>query len=183
VPIPDGVRIIVTDSGVRRGLVDSAYNERRAQCEQGARLLGVRALRDVSVEIFAAHEKRLPPVVARRCKHVVTENDRTLKSVEALERGDLEAFGRAMNESHASLRDWFEVSIKELDALVEIQQSVPGCLGARLTGAGFGGCTVALAREEAVPAVIEAIQAGYPARTGKTPQIYVCRAAEGAGLA
>ncbi len=183
VPIPDGVRIIVTDSGVRRGLVDSAYNERRAQCEQGARLLGVRALRDVSVEIFAAHEKRLPPVVARRCKHVVTENDRTLKNVEALERGDLEAFGRAMNESHASLRDWFEVSIKELDALVEIQQSVSGCLGARLTGAGFGGCTVALVREEAVPAVIEAIQARYPARTGKTPQIYVCRAAEGAGQA
>lgn len=183
VPIPDGVRIVVTDSGVRRGLVDSAYNERRAQCEQGARLLGVKALRDVSVEMFAAREKQLPEIVARRCRHVVTENDRTLKSVEALKRGDLEAFGRAMNESHASLRDWFEVSIKELDTLVEIQQSAPGCLGARLTGAGFGGCTVALVRDEAVPLVIEAITAQYPARTGKTPQIYVCRAAEGAGPA
>ena len=88
-----------------------------------------------------------------------------------------------MNASHASLRDWYEVSIKELDVLVEIQQHVPGCLGARLTGAGFGGCTVALVQEDAVPAVTQAIQQEYPARTGKTPQVYVCRATDGAGLA
>ena len=183
VPIPNGVRIVVTDSGVRRGLVDSAYNERRAQCEEGARLFGVKALRDVSVEMFAAHEKNLPPLVARRCKHVVTEDDRTLASVDALKRGDLEFFGKAMNESHTSMRDWFEITTPEIDTLVEIQQNTPGCLGARMTGGGFGGCTVALVREGAVPSVTEAIQKEYPARTGKTPQVYVCRATDGAGLA
>jgi galactokinase len=183
VPLPAGVRIVVTDSGVRRGLVDSAYNERRAQCEEGARLLGVTALRDVTVEQFEAQRSRLPELTARRCAHVVTEDDRTLKSVEALKHGDLEFFGRAMNASHASLRDWFEVSIKELDVLVEIQQSVPGCLGARLTGAGFGGCTVALVREDAVPAMVEATHTQYQARTGKTPQVYVCHATDGAGVA
>jgi galactokinase len=183
VPLPAGVRIVVTDSSVRRGLVDSAYNERRAQCEEGARLLGVKALRDVSVEMFEARESQLPEQTARRCKHVITEDDRALKSVEALKRGDLEFFGRAMNASHASLRDWYEVSIKELDVLVEIQQNAPGCLGARLTGAGFGGCTVALVQNDAVPAVTEAIQREYPARTGKTPHVYVCRATDGAGLA
>jgi galactokinase len=183
VPIPNGVRIVVTDSDVRRGLVDSAYNERRAQCEEGARLMGVRALRDVSVEIFAAHEKSLPSLVARRCKHVVTEDDRTLASVEALKRGDLEFFGQAMNESHASMRDWFEITTREIDTLVEIQQNTPGCLGARMTGGGFGGCTVALVRENAVASVVEAIQKQYPAHTGKTPQVYVCRAMDGAGLA
>ena len=183
VPLPTGARIIVTDSAVRRGLVDSAYNERRAQCEEGARLLGVKALRDVSVEMFEAHQARLPAVVARRCKHIVTEDQRTLDSVEALKCDDLAAFGRLMNESHASMRDWFEITTPEIDALVEIQQKTPGCLGARMTGGGFGGCTVALAQEDAVPALIEAVQAQYPARTGKTPTVYVCRATDGASLA
>jgi galactokinase len=183
VPLPDGVRVVVTDSGVRRGLVDSAYNERRAQCEEGARLMGVKALRDVSVEMFKAYEKQLPPVVARRCKHVVTEDQRTLDSVQALRRGDLVAFGKAMNESHASMRDWFEITTQEIDTLVQIQQDMPSCFGARMTGGGFGGCTVALVRENAVPLVVEAIQKQYPARTGKTPQVYVCRATQGAGLA
>jgi galactokinase len=183
VPLPMGARVIVTDSAVRRGLVDSAYNERRQQCEEGARLMGVKALRDVSVEMFEAHQAGLPPVVARRCKHVVTEDQRTLDSVEALRRGDLAAFGKLMNESHASMRDWFEITTPDIDALVEIQQSTAGCFGVRMTGGGFGGCTVALAQENAVPALVEAIQAQYPARTGRTPQVYVCRAMEGAGLA
>jgi galactokinase len=181
--LPGGVRIAVTDSGVRRGLVDSAYNERRAQCEEGARLLGVKALRDVSVQMFEANESRLPALVARRCRHVVTEDQRTLDSVDAMKRGDLAAFGQLMNESHASMRDWFEITTKDIDTLVEIQQNMPGCFGARMTGGGFGGCTVALVREDAVPSVAEAIQTQYPARTGKTPQVYVCRATEGAGLA
>ena len=183
VPLPSGVRIVVTDSSVRRGLVDSASNERRDQCEQGARLMGVKALRDVSVEMFAAHEKELPAVVARRCRHVVTEDQRTLDSMEALNRGDLAAFGKAMNESHDSMRDWFEITTKEIDTLVEIQQNMPGCFGARMTGGGFGGCTVALVREDAASSVVDAIQTQYPARIGKTPQVYVCRATEGAGLA
>jgi galactokinase len=182
-PLPAGVRVVVTDSAIRRGLVDSAYNERRAQCEEGARLMGVRALRDVSVEMFEANKSKLPDVVARRCQHVVTENQRTLDSVEALTRGDLAAFGRWMNESHASMRDWFEITTRDIDTLVEIQQGAPGCFGARMTGGGFGGCTVALASQEAAPALVETIKTQYPARTGKTPQVYICRAADGAGLA
>ncbi len=183
VPLPAGARIVVTDSAIRRGLVDSAYNERRAQCEEGARQMGVKALRDVSVEMFEANRARLSDVVARRCQHVVTEDQRTLDSVESLKRGDLATFGRLMNESHSSMRDWFEITTKDIDALVEIQQNTPGCYGARMTGGGFGGCTVALAREEAVPLLVEAIRTRYPARTGKTPQVYVCRATDGAGLA
>jgi len=183
VPMPAGARVVVTDSAIRRGLVDSAYNERRAQCEEGARLMGVKALRDVSVEMFEAHQARLPAVTARRCKHVVTEDQRTLDSVEALKRGDLAAFGKLMNASHASMRDGFEITTPDIDTLVEIQQNTPGCFGARMTGGGFGGCTVALVQDGAVPAVVEAIEAQYPARTGKTPQVYVCRATDGAGLA
>jgi galactokinase len=125
----------------------------------------------------------LSDVVARRCQHVVTEDRRTLDSVEALKRGDLATFGRLMNESHSSMRDWFEITTNDIDALVEIQQNTPGCYGARMTGGGFGGCTVALAREEAVPSLVEAIRTRYPTRTGKTPQVYVCRATDGAGLA
>jgi galactokinase len=183
VPMPAGARVVVTDSAIRRGLVDSAYNERRAQCEEGARLMGVKALRDVSVEMFETHRAQLPAVTARRCEHVVTEDQRTLDSVEALKRGDLAAFGKLMNASHASMRDGFEITTPDIDTLVEIQQNVSGCLGARMTGGGFGGCTVALVQDGAVPAIVEAIQAQYPARTGKTPQVYVCRATDGAGLA
>jgi galactokinase len=183
VPLPAGVRVVVTDSAVRRGLVDSAYNERRAQCEEGARLMRVPALRDVSVEMFEASQAKLPPLVARRCRHVVTEDQRVLDSVEALRRGDLAAFGALMDASHASMRDDFEITTPDIDALVEIQQKTPGCLGARMTGGGFGGCTVALAPDEAVPALVQAIQTHYPARTGRTPQVYVCQATEGAGLA
>jgi galactokinase len=183
VPMPAGARVVVTDSAIRRGLVDSAYNERRAQCEEGARLMGVKALRDVTVEMFEAHQARLPAVTARRCKHVVTEDQRTLDSVAALKRGDLAAFGKLMNASHASMRDGFEITTPDIDMLVEIQQNTPGCFGARMTGGGFGGCTVALVQDGAVPSVVEAIQAQYPARTGRTPQVYVCRATDGAGLA
>lgn len=185
VPLPAGVRIVVADSGVRRGLVASAYNQRRAECEEGARLLaerlpGIRALRDVSVEAFEAHRDALPEPVRQRCQHIVYENQRVLDAVAALERGDLVTMGQLMDASHASLRDLYEVSGPELDALVEIARRVPGCLGARLTGAGFGGCTVNLVEESAVAAVVAAIERDYPARTGRTPQVYVCRAVDGA---
>ncbi|MGQ9674696.1 MAG: galactokinase [Chloroflexota bacterium] len=182
VPLPGEVSVVVVDSGVRRGLVDSAYNERRAQCEEGARRLGVPALRDITVDDLAARLGELPPVVARRCQHVVAENQRALESVAALQRNDPVALGGLMNASHASLRDLFEVSTPDIDTLVEIQQNAPGCLGARLTGAGFGGCTVALVQSEAVDEFKQVVGAAYPACTGKTPHIYVCRAADGAGL-
>ena len=186
VPLPADVRIVVADSGVRRGLVASAYNQRRAECEEGLRRLakhlpGIRALRDVSVAAFEAYKAVLPEPVRRRVQHVVYENQRVLDAVTALERGDLAALGRLMDASHASLRDLYEVSGPELDALVEIARSVPGCLGARLTGAGFGGCTVNLVEQHAVPAVVAAIERDYPARTGRTPRVYICRAVDGAG--
>jgi galactokinase len=182
VPLPQGVSVIVAHTGVHRGLSSSEYNTRRGQCETGAQLLGVKALRDVSVEQFEARKHELPPEVARRCQHVVYENARTLQSVEALERGDLATFGKLMIESHASLRDLYEVSCAELDAMAEITHNAPGCYGARLTGAGFGGCAVAIASQEAAPAVVAAIERDYPVRTGKTPQVYVCQATAGASV-
>ena len=182
VPIPPGVAILIADSGVRRGLVESAYNERRAQCEEAARRLGVPALRDVSPAELSARSSELPPLVARRARHVVEENQRVLDAVVALERGDLETFGQLMDASHASLRDLYEASSPELDALVAIARAVPGCYGSRLTGAGFGGCTVSLVAQETVDAVRQAIEEEYPRRTGQEPRIYVTHAAAGTGV-
>ncbi|MGB8646750.1 MAG: galactokinase [Anaerolineae bacterium] len=183
VSLPPGVAVVVTASGIQRGLVDSAYNERRAQCEEAARLLGVAALRDVSVEMFNARQGHLPPVTLKRARHAVTEDQRTLDSVAALERGDIAAFGRLMNESHASMRDDFENSTPDMDVLVEIQQQTEGVYGARMTGGGFGGCSVALVQNDAVQSLEQAIRTQYPARTGRKPEVYICHASEGAGLA
>ena len=185
VPLPPDVRVVVLDSGVRRDLATSAYNERRAQCEEGVRLLQqrlprVQALRDVTPADLERYAATLPPVVRRRCRHVVLENQRVLDGVAALERGDVSAFGAAMNASHVSLRDDYQVSCPELDALVEAAGARPGCLGTRMTGAGFGGCTVNLVRAEAVGAFVPAVQAAYQAQTGRVPSALVCRAEDGA---
>ncbi|MBI2952996.1 MAG: galactokinase [Chloroflexi bacterium] len=183
VPLPADVCIVVVDSAMRRDLLASAYNERRGECEAGASFMDVPALRDASAEVFGAYRNAMPTTVARRCWHVITENQRVLDGAVALERGDVAAFGRLMNASHASLRDFFEVTTPEIDTLVSIQQATHGCLGARLTGAGFGGCTVALVQRDAVPAFLEAVHTRYPAATGKIPQAYVCHAADGASVA
>ncbi len=185
VPLPTDVRVVVLDSGVRRELVSSAYNERRAQCEKGVRrfqhhLPHVQALRDVTPADLARYGSELPPVVLRRCRHVIGENQRVLDGVAALERGDVTAFGAAMNASHVSLRDDYEVSCPELDALAEAAWRQPGCLGARMTGAGFGGCTVNLVRVDAVDAFVPAVQAAYQAQTGREAAALVCQAADGA---
>jgi len=172
---------VVCDTGKRRGLVDSAYNERRAQCEEGARRLGVQALRDLDVAAFEAQSKELPPLLRRRCKHVVYENDRTLAAAEALRWGDLRSFGRLMNESHTSLRDLYEVSCDELDLMAAVAQSQPGCWGARMTGAGFGGCAVALVDLPAVEAFARNVAAAYERQAQRTPALYVCQASAGAG--
>ncbi len=182
VPLPEGVSIVVAHTGIHRGLSSSEYNTRRSQCEAGAQAFGVKALRDVSVETFEARKHELPPAIAARCQHVVYENARVLQSVQALEDGDLDTFGRLMIQSHASLRDLYEVSCLELDTMVKIMRDAPGCFGARLTGAGFGGCAVAVTRNEAVPALAAAIERDYPLRAGKTPHVYVCEAAGGAGI-
>ncbi len=181
-PVPRGATIVVCDTMKRRKLVSSEYNTRRSECEEAARLLGVPLLRDVSVAEFQKREKKLPPIVAKRARHVITEDTRVLEAVEAMRRDDLAAFGRLMDASHASLRDDYGVSSPELDAMVWVARTQPGCYGARLTGAGFGGCTVNLVRDDAVKAFIANVAAGYQFRTSIAPQIYACRASQGASV-
>ena len=188
VPLPlDEVAIIVTHSGSTRRLERSAYNERRAQCEAAVSVIarnepGVATLRDVTPAMLDAAAS-LDPVLFRRASHVVAENARVLDAVAALDAGDVASAGRLLSASHASLRDLYEVSSPELDALVEIAEAVPGVLGARLTGAGFGGCTIAIVRREAVGRLTEAILEAYPARTGLTPRVFEVRPSRGASMA
>ena len=181
VPLPQEVAVMVCDTSKRRGLVDSAYNERRAQCAEGAQRLGVATLRDLDVETFEAQAKQLPPVLRKRCRHVVHENDRTLRAVEALRRDDTAAAGRLMNASHTSLRDLYEVSCDELDLMAALAQSQPGCLGARMTGAGFGGCIVALVDRDAVETFRQMVGTLYERQSLRTPALYACHASAGAG--
>ncbi|MBC7223735.1 MAG: galactokinase, partial [Anaerolineae bacterium] len=185
VPVPSEAVAVIADTGVRRELTASAYNERRQQCEEGVRRLrrrlpGIRALRDVPWEALERWREDLPEVVYRRCAHVVRENARVLAAVEALRGGDLEAMGRLMDASHASLRDLYEVSCPELDLMVELARGLPGCFGARLTGAGFGGCTVSLVAAERAEAFARDLAAAYTARTGRAAAAFAARPAGGA---
>lgn len=181
---PDGsaTAVVVLDTGTRRGLVDSAYNERRRQCEAAAIHFGVSALRDVDLATFRAESAALDPVVARRARHVITENARVLEAKTAMENGDAVALGALMNASHASLRDDFEVSSPALNTMVELAQGEAACFGARMTGAGFGGCAVALVQETAVADFVQSVGERYQAATDLTPTLYVCQAAAGAEL-
>ena len=186
VAFPEGVELVVLHSGSRRKLDGSAYNERRAQCEAAVTSLAeldpsIQTLRDVTPAMLAAGRHRMDPLVARRAEHIVAENDRVQATVEAMEAGDLTALGRLFAAGHASLRDLFEISSPELDALVEIATSVPGVIAARMTGGGFGGCTVNLVRPDAVDALEAAILERYPARTGLTPMVLRVVVADGAG--
>lgn len=182
VPIPAGTAIIIANSNVKRGLVDSEYNTRRRECETAAAHFGVPALRDVSPDIFALHADELDETVAKRARHVITENARTEAAAEALAKGDLRAMGRLMAESHVSMRDDFEITVPPIDALVEIIGAVIGeAGGVRMTGGGFGGCVVALAPQEMAPAVEAAIAAKYPAASGLEATVYICQASAGAG--
>jgi len=179
IPLAQGPALVICDAKKRRGLVDSEYNRRRQECERGAAALGVRALRDVTPEALAARQGDLEPVTLQRCRHIVTENQRVLDAVAALEAGDLGAFGGLMNASHVSLRDDYEVTGPELDAMAEAAWAVEGVIGARMTGAGFGGCTVNLVEREALERFLTAVPAAYRAATGRDPEIYVCRAVQG----
>ena len=185
IPIPPDVRIVVCYSKVSRELAASAYNERRAQCEEAvarlqAVLPGIKALRDVTPEQLAAHQDLLPPLVFQRARHVVAENARTLEGAERLQAGDVVQFGILMNESHRSLRDDYAVSSPQLDTLVAAAQSVPGVYGSRLTGAGFGGSTVSLTAPDAVEPLITAVNTAYQDAFNQTPEVYVCTASDGA---
>src|SRR5579884_2346312 len=182
VPFPPGTTVVVLDTATRRGLVDSAYNERRSQCESAARAFGVSALRDVSAAHFEAECGRLDEITRRRARPVVTENERTLQAANVMRRGDAVAVGRLMNASHESLRDDFAVSSQELNVMVECGRRHPACLGIRMTGAGFGGCAVALVHSEQAKSFTSAVAASYQAKTEIAPVLYVCAATDGAAV-
>jgi galactokinase len=180
--------IAIVHSGVKHSLVGSEYNTRREECSTGVAALRrrfpqVAALRDATLEQLAACAAELSPTVVRRCRHVITECARTLESTEALRRGELDRFGRLMDGSHDSLRDDYEVSCPEIDLLVALTRKVQGVKGARITGGGFGGCTVNLLRREAVERLQEEVLGVYEKEVGIAPRLFVTRAADGAALA
>ncbi|MBK9122527.1 MAG: galactokinase [Chloroflexi bacterium] len=179
-PLPTDSLVVVLDTSTRRGLVHSAYNERRQQCEAGAKHFGVKALRDVSVNTFTARAGELDDLTRRRCRHVITENQRTLDAFEAMRASDAPRLGALMYESHVSLRDDFEVSTEYLNAIVETARGHDACFGARMTGAGFGGCGVALVSAEGADDFVTHVEREYHAQTGKTPALYISSASRGA---
>ena len=181
VSIPTDLAVLIVHSRVERGLVDSAYNQRRAQCEQAARHFGLGSLRDLDLATLGARGEELDPVVFRRARHVLTENQRVLDARDALVANDLPRLGQLMAASHASMRDDFEITVPAIDRLVEILQSSIGSHGgARMTGGGFGGCVVALLPLERVAAARAAVDAHYRSPTGLPALIYLCRASAGA---
>ena len=180
VPLPEGTAVVILDTATRRGLVDSAYNERREQCEQASAFFGAKVLRDVTLSEFESRGTTLDELVRKRARHVITENARTQEAADAMERGDAERLGQLMNESHNSLRDDFEVSNDELNAIVDIARAQPGCLGARMTGAGFGGCAVALVKEKKLSKFVDVVSDAYTTQTALCPNIYTCKASQGA---
>jgi len=185
VPLPEEVRLVVCNTMVHHSVAAGEYNQRRKECEQGARFFagkrpGVKALRDVSLAEFRAFAAELPETIQRRCRHVISENARVLEAGEALRLRDLERVGRLMRESHESMRDDFQISCRELDVMVELAEKRKGVYGARMTGGGFGGCTINLVNREQVEAFCAAIAHGYERATSKQPEVYVCTAGDGA---
>ena len=185
VVIPKGVSVVVLDTGKRRELAGSEYNVRRAQCVQAAHVFGVEALRDATPAMLTAHENDLDDDVYRRARHVIGENARTTAAATALRTGDLKTLGDLMRASHASLRDDYEVSVRELDIMADVANAHPFVIGARMTGGGFGGCAVALV-DSSKPGQLEAfcsdVEAGYRAQSECEPAVYACVASAGTHL-
>jgi len=184
-PFPKEAAIIIGNTKASRALADSAYNERRHECEKGVRLLqhalpNIQALRDVTPQQLEEHRDLLTYQIYQRCHHVVHENQRVLQTVDALSQGNVTLVGQLMNESHTSLRDDYEVSSPALDAMVDVMRDVESCYGARLTGAGFGGCAVALVEPGQEQTVADAVFEGYAKRTNVWPEVYSTRPARGA---
>jgi galactokinase len=187
VPLPDNVSIVIADTTVRRKLTSGEYNKRRSACEEAVRLLqqdlpDIKSLRDVSVGEFNRLANQLPEEVEKRARHVVEEIGRSNQADALLEAGDIQNFGRLMNECHVSLRDLYDVSCPELNVMVHVAQTLEGCYGARLTGAGFGGCTVNLVAKEKAAGFARALANGYEAETNIRPEIYISHASSGAEL-
>jgi galactokinase len=183
-PIPPTVSIVISNSMVKHSHVGGEYNTRRAEVEEGTAAIRrhrpeVRFLRDATVDDLTKWGSEMPPNVFKRARHIITENIRTVAAADALEAGDLKTLGRLMYEAHASYRDDFEASCKEADILVQLASQQPGCIGARLTGGGFGGCTVNLVEQEYADAFIENLRRGYCEATRIEADIYRCRASAG----
>ena len=179
--------IVICNTNVKRELATSEYNKRRLECENGVKIIqqwmpSITSLRDITVEDFEKYEEKLPEITQKRCRYVVEENTRVLKAVSALTANDLDTFGILMNASHAGLRDAYEVSCGELDLLTEIAQNTEGVIGSRMTGAGFGGCTVNLVYQESVQEFQERVRNEYPKHTGIEPDTYICNAGDGARI-
>ena len=179
-PLPSGSVVVILDTGTRRELVDSAYNERRSQCEEAAKFFGVKALRDVTIEQFETKKGQLDPLIARRARHIITENKRTTEAAQAMQDNDSVKMGQLMKQSHISLRDDFEISSKALDLMADLAQKHKACFGARMTGGGFGGCAVALVAAPTVQDFIDTLYDSYYAQINIEPKLYVCAAANGA---
>lgn len=181
-PVPVGnARFVICNTKVKHDLAEGEYNKRREQCEAAARFFGESSLRNVSAEGLAAKEAEMPEVLLKRARHVIGENGRVLAAVESLRSGDLAAFGRLMNASHDSLRDDFEVSSPELDLMVNLARGREGVLGARMTGGGFGGCTINLVGATYYDEFVEDVAGAYRSATGVDAEFYKCEIADGAG--
>jgi len=182
-PLPKDTSVVIMDTSTRRGLVESAYNERRQQCEIAARFFGTKFLRDVTHAEFLKRSDELDELVRKRARHVITENARTLEAAEAMENGDANRLGLLMNQSHDSLHDDFEVTNRELDLIVRIARRVKGCFGARMTGAGFGGCAMALVSDSFAEEFIAFVAEHYQAASKLESKIYLCKPSQGASVA
>ncbi|MEM5510637.1 galactokinase [Pseudoalteromonas sp. AS71] len=184
VSVPDGMSILMVNSNVKRGLLDSEYNLRRQECESAAEFFGVTHLRDVSINTFEEKKHELDPTVAKRAEHIVYENQRTLDAMNALNRNDINSISALMADSHESMKTLFEITIPEIDFLVElVKNKIDGRGGVRMTGGGFGGCIVALVCDDAVDEVTATIESNYFEKTGLKESIYMSRPVNGVGLA
>lgn len=184
-PLPEAVKLVVCNTMVKHELASSEYNARRAECEESVRLIAkdlpeVQSLRDVTIDDLERASGKLPEIIRKRSRHVVSENARVVEAAAALQREDLQAFGALMRESHRSLRDDYQVSCKELDVLVGLANKAEGVYGTRMTGGGFGGCTINLVASNSVDQFKQSVASGYAEATGRKAEIYVCAPAQGA---
>ena len=179
IPLPAGTALIIMDTTTRHSHTDSGYNERREQCETAAEHFGVSHLRDVTLQEFNLGADELAGLPRRRARHVISENKRVLEAGIAMSAGNATEMGELMNTSHVSMRDEFEITNEELNIMVALAQSLSGCFGARMTGGGFGGCAIALVKDEAAVAFVENIRSRYEKSTGLKPNIYICEASNG----
>lgn len=187
VPLPERVKLMICNTMVKHELSGGEYNRRREECEEGVKIIsrsipGIRALRDVTPRQLAALSDNMPPVIYKRCLHVVEENARVLRAAEMFRSGNLSELKKLLSESHRSLRDLYEVSCRELDVMVEAAEGLPGYCGGRMTGGGFGGCTINLVADEHAESFGESVALRYREKTGIAPEIYTCSAADGAHL-